>query len=79
MAAAREGIEGAVERALGAANNSGDPRPLRGVENHLRHVVDRAAEREDQDSALLCNRLGYYLNMSGDLAGARPYLERAQR
>ncbi len=77
LALARAAAERAVMRALARANDAGDPRALRGGEAQLRHVVDGAAAREDEAAALLCNRLGYYLNMSGDLAGARPFYERA--
>ncbi len=77
MATVRAAVEVAVIQALSQANKSGDPRSLRGVEIHLRHVVDQAIGREDAEAALLNNELGYYLRMSGDLAGARPYYERA--
>ncbi len=50
---------------------------LREVEIHLRHVVDGAFDREDNQAANLCNEMGYYLDMSGDLPAARPYYERA--
>ncbi len=43
--AARAAVEGAVESALAKANASGDPRALRGVEIHLRHVVDARTGR----------------------------------
>ena len=77
MAAAQAAVEEVIELALGRANDSGDPRSLRGAETQLRHVVDRAAERKDRYAALLCNRLGYYLYMSGDPAGALLYFKQA--
>lgn len=54
-----------------------DLQRLRQWEIHLRHVTDAAFEREDEHAAMLCANLGYYLNMSGDPAGAWPYFMRA--
>jgi tetratricopeptide (TPR) repeat protein len=74
---ARAAVEAAVIRQATQQNEAGDPRALREWEIHLRHAVVAAGDREDETAATLCNRLGYYLNMSGDLSGARPYFERA--
>ncbi len=49
------------------------------LQPHLRAVTVAAMEREDARAASLCNWLGYYLQQIGDLAGARPYFERALR
>jgi tetratricopeptide (TPR) repeat protein len=40
-------------------------------------VTDRAWSRDDLRAAKLCSELDYYLSMVGDIAGARPYSERA--
>jgi tetratricopeptide (TPR) repeat protein len=77
ITAARAAVEKAVIRLAYEQLTAGDPRALRAWETHLRHVVDSAAGREDETAATLGNNLGYYLQMSGDLAGARPYYERA--
>jgi hypothetical protein len=77
LAEARAAVETAVIRLAYEQNTAGDPRALRAWEIHLRHVVDGAAEREDNTAATLYTNLGYYLKMSGDLAGAWPYYERA--
>ena len=77
MAAAREAVEKAVISLAHRQNTAGDPRALRMWDAQLRHVVDAAFEREDETAATLSTNFGYYLRMSGDLAGARPYYERA--
>ena len=77
MAAAREAVEKAVNSLAYRQNTAGDPRALRVWDAQLRHVVDTADAREDKTTATLSSNFGYYLQMSGDLAGARPYLERA--
>ena len=77
MAAAREAVENAVISLAYRQNTAGDPRALTVWEAQLRHVVGTAFEREDETAAILCSNFGYYLRMSGDLAGARPYYERA--
>ena len=77
MDVARAAVEGTVSRLAYQQTTAGDPRALREWEIHLRHATDAAFDREDDDAATLCNNLGYYLQMSGDLAGARPYYEQA--
>ena len=77
MAAAREAVEEAIFDEAARQNRAGDPRALRLWDAHIRHVVDTAFEREDEQAARLCNEMGYYLQLRGDLAGARPYTERA--
>jgi tetratricopeptide (TPR) repeat protein len=71
----------AVERAMltvaSKVNAGSDPRPLLTVQPHLRAVADAARNRTDEQAILLCNSLGYHLQMMGDYAGAQPYLERA--
>ena len=73
--------QAAVEETLLAKarrlNNAGYPAPLLAWQPHLRAVTDAAQKREDERAADLCNTLGYHLNAIGDLAGARPYYERA--
>ena len=76
MAAARAAVEGEIITLAFRQNRAGDPRALREWEIHLRHVTDAAFDREDDDAANLYDEMGRYLNMSGDLAGARPYYER---
>jgi hypothetical protein len=58
-------------------NRAGDPRLLLVWQSHLRHLTERALRRKDEAAAALSNELGYHLQASGDLAGARPYIERA--
>ncbi len=74
---ARAALEKAVISLAYQQNTAGDPRALRTWEAHLRHVTDAAGAREDNTAATLQTNFGYYLQMSGDLAGARPYYERA--
>jgi tetratricopeptide (TPR) repeat protein len=76
--------QGAVEEILltelsGRLDQAGYVGQLLTLQLHLRAVTVAAMEREDARAASLCNRLGYYLNQIGDLAMARPYLERALR
>ena len=77
MAAARAAVEGAVNDLAQQQNKAGDPRSGRTWEVHLRYVTDVAFGRDNNRAADLCNEMGYYLQMGGDLAGARPYYERA--
>ncbi|MBN2002971.1 MAG: tetratricopeptide repeat protein [Anaerolineae bacterium] len=76
-----EKAQAAVEETLLAEanrlNNEGFPAPLLAWQEHLRTVSDAAREREDEQAAGLCNEMGYHLMGTGDLAGARPYFERA--
>ena len=73
--------QAAVERALLAEvnrlNAEGYPAAVLPLRRHLHAVTDAAKERADDTAAGLCNQLGYHLRLSGDYAGARPYLERA--
>jgi tetratricopeptide (TPR) repeat protein len=81
--AAGVGAQAAVEETLLAEaaclNEAGYPAALLAWQSHLRAVTDAASKREDERAAGLCNELGYHLYMIGDLAGARPYFERALR
>ncbi len=61
MDAARAAVEGAVFSLAARQNRAGDPRRLRAWEIHLRHVTDAAFDREDNQTASLCNEMGYYL------------------
>jgi tetratricopeptide (TPR) repeat protein len=71
----------AVERIIGSeagkANNTGVPAAMQPVLPHLRHLVQRIGQREDEQGAQLFNDLGYYLNLMGSYDEARPLLERA--
>ena len=58
-------------------NWGGDPRPLLTWRVHLRHVTDHALLRSDERAAALATQLGYHLQISGDLAGAKPYFEKS--
>ncbi len=73
--------QAAVERTLlevvGNLIDEGYPAPLLILQPHLRAATDSAQEREDEQAALLCNQLGYYLQMIGEYAEARPLYERA--
>ncbi len=64
-------------RRLRQINHDGYPLRAAPIQAHLRHVADRALARSDEPAAALCNALGYLLRAQGDLAGARPYYERA--
>ncbi len=75
--AAVEAVEGTLLRAAARINSSGDPRDLLPWQAHLRHVTDRAMPRTDRRAVALCGNLGYLLYAMGQLAEARPYLERA--
>ena len=77
MAAAQEGVERVVQAIFDQVWETKDPRALRLAIVHLSHVVDKASAREDTSSLTLINDLGLCLRLSGDLAGARPYHERA--
>ncbi len=76
---AEEGAQEAVEETVLAEanrlNNAGLPAPLVAWQSHLRAVTEAARVREDERAASLCNELGYYLGMNGDLAGALSYCE----
>ena len=74
---AQTAVADALVKIVGQLNRAGIPIPLLPLQPHLRHVTDAAVERADQQAARLCNELGYYLKMVGDLAGARPYYERS--
>ena len=74
---AQQAVEASISAEAGRANRAGDPRAIADWLIHLRFVTDRAQSRGDKQGALLCNTLGYHLQQAGDLAGARPYFERA--
>jgi len=62
-------------------NNSGDMRALQRWIGHLQFAVIQEEERAPRhpETARSLNNLGYLLQEMGDLAGARPYCERALR
>jgi hypothetical protein len=74
---AQAAVEGTLLEAVGSLIGEGYPAPLLILQPHLRVATDSAQERDDEQAALLCNQLGYYLQMIGEYAEARPYLERA--
>jgi tetratricopeptide (TPR) repeat protein len=76
QAAVEEALLVELDKRLDQAGFLGQMVPL---QLHLRAVTDTALDREDEQTADLCNRLGYYLDQIGDYAGARPYYERALR
>jgi tetratricopeptide (TPR) repeat protein len=74
---AQAAVEEALLEAVGNLLEEGYPAPLLVLQPHLWAVTDAAQEREDEQAAFLCNQLGRYLQMIGEYAEARPYLERA--
>jgi tetratricopeptide (TPR) repeat protein len=75
--AAQMAVEEALLAEANRLNNAGFPEPLLAWQPHLYAVTNVALAREDERAAALCNTLGYHLDMIGDYAAARPYLERA--
>ena len=73
----RNAVEDALYVEANRLNKSGYPATLLAWQPHLRALVEKAPQREDERSALLCNELGYHLWMLGDYAGVSPYYERA--
>jgi tetratricopeptide (TPR) repeat protein len=73
----RTALEAALIGEVYAVNMAGYP--LAGVPYlpHLRQMIAVADRRGDASAAKLLNNLGYLLDSQGDLAGARPYFERA--
>ena len=69
-----ERLATAVVREVQRLNQAGYPGPLLGWLPHAQAVM---AGAETELAAWLCNEVGYGLKMMGDLAGARPYYERA--
>ena len=71
----------AVEETLAATvdkrNREGIPLTVLPLQTHLRAVETAAAARGSPHAAALANELGYHLVVTGDLAAARVYLERA--
>ncbi|NJO00790.1 MAG: tetratricopeptide repeat protein [Bacteroidia bacterium] len=74
---AQAAVEQTMHETAERLNEAGDPRPLLVLQPHLRHITDTASPRGDEQAANLCNTLGYHLDMTGEYAGAKPYLERA--
>jgi tetratricopeptide (TPR) repeat protein len=74
---AQTAVEEAVLEAAIRLNNAGFPAPLLAWQAHLRHVTDRAIERQNELAAGLCNTMGYHLQMIAAYAAARPYYEQA--
>jgi tetratricopeptide (TPR) repeat protein len=74
---AQEAVEEALLEIVGSLLAEGYPTPLLVLQPHLRAVTDTAQEREDEQAALLCNQLGYYLRMIGEYTETRPLYERA--
>jgi tetratricopeptide (TPR) repeat protein len=78
-AAAQEAVEETLFAEAARLNKAGYPAPLLAWQSHLRAVTDAAFQREGEQAARLCNELGRHLDIIGDYAGARPYLERVLR
>jgi len=74
---AQTAVEAALLETVGNLLNEGYPTRLLGLLPHLRSVTDVARQREDEQAALLCNQLAYYLQMVGEYAQAKPLYERA--
>ena len=51
-------------------SQSPDPRTLLTWQSHLRHITDRAHNRQDETATGFCNILGFHLHLIGDYAGA---------
>lgn len=58
-----------------AINREGFPHWLRPWQAHLRHVTEKAIPMHNETAALLCNEIGFYLDVSGDYLGAKRYYE----
>lgn len=58
-------------------NTIGIPQPLFVWQIHLRYRTDMACLRKDKVAAELCNEMGVYLYITGELAEARRYHEQA--
>jgi tetratricopeptide (TPR) repeat protein len=74
---ARNAVEESLLAEARRLNNAGIPGPLLAWQPHLRAITEIARKRETTNAALLCNSLGYHLQMIGDYSGAWPYFERA--
>ncbi|HEU4326930.1 MAG TPA: tetratricopeptide repeat protein [Roseiflexaceae bacterium] len=70
-------VEQVVSRVAYLANETRVPQAMLLVLPHLRHLVQQAGGREDEDVATLCTNLGFYLNAQGSYDAARPLYERA--
>jgi tetratricopeptide (TPR) repeat protein len=76
-AEAQAAVESTLLGVVGRLIDEGYPGPLLILQLHLRVVTDSAQERGDEQAALLCNQLGYYLQMIGEYAEAQPLYERS--
>ncbi len=72
---AQADVEKAISKEAERLNETHNPALLQAWEVHLRHITSVAYERADEQTADLCNALGYHLQMIGDYAGARRYYE----
>lgn len=75
----QEVVEGYLLEHVMEHNNAYDITPLRGIETHLRHVVDTALTRDDARAADLCEMLGFYLWLRALFGEAQRYLEHSLR
>lgn len=73
----QQAVEKVLLRENRRLNNSGSPAPLVSLQSHLIFATNRAREREDERAADLCLSFGFFLQMVGELASARPYYERS--
>jgi hypothetical protein len=67
---AQEAVEAALLETAGSLIHEGYPTPLLVLQPHLRAATDATKEREDEQTALLCNQLGRYLQMIGEYTEA---------
>ncbi len=74
---ALDAVEQTILSVAGPMSLWSDPQLFLSLHQHLRHITDRAKEREDEQAAGLCDSLSYHLRMVGEYSAARPYLERA--
>jgi tetratricopeptide (TPR) repeat protein len=73
----QQAVEEVLLRENRRLNNAGSPASLVSLQSHLIFAANRAREREDERAADLCLSFGFFLQMIGELASARPYYERS--
>jgi hypothetical protein len=60
-------VEGALIDRAYQINTAGYPTAMQPILAHLRYRTEAAAKRADALAAMLCNRMGYYLDAGGEL------------
>ena len=76
-AAAQTAVEAALQRVVDQLTSAGDPRPVIGLQSHLRFITDAAQQRASENAGDLCTTLGIHLWIIGDFKGAQHYYEQA--